>query len=207
MLRRMQNHDYQSRCIYMLTLTLADRSEPILGELTLDGEDRAYIAPSVLGKQVVVEWQALSCHYPQVSVVCIQLMPEHLHVVLFVRDRLPVHLGKLVGIVKNRCNKHYWKHQTEKGLLAPKGQQTPPPLFSENFQDTILSHEGQLENMIRYVKDNPKRAMVKRNNPELFKVVHQLRIGEQTFAADVATEPWTLVLEQWLAEDGRKRLG
>lgn len=106
----------------------------------------------------------------------VQLMEEHLHVVVFVKERLPKHLGKLIGIVKNRSNKHYWAMLTAQGRLAPKGQQTPPPLFAENFQDTILTHEGQLETMLKYVDDNPKRAMTKRQNPELFKVVRELKV-------------------------------
>ena len=176
MTRRMQDHDYQSRCIYMLTLALADRSQPLLGHLTLDAQGEATLKPSALGEAVVREWYALEREYPQLSILRVQLMEEHLHVVVFVKERLPKHLGKLVGIVKNRSNKHYWAMLTAQGRLAPKGQQTPPPLFAENFQDTILTHEGQLETMLRYVDDNPKRAMTKRQNPELFKVVRELKV-------------------------------
>ena len=176
MTRRMQDHDYQSRCIYMLTLTLADRSQPLLGHLGLDAQGEAMLTPSALGEAVVIEWYALENQYPQLRIMRVQLMEEHLHVVVFVKERIPKHLGKLVGIVKNRCNKHYWAMLTAQGRLAPKGQQTPPQLFAENFQDTILTHEGQLETMLRYVDDNPKRAMTKRQHPELFKVVRELRV-------------------------------
>ena len=176
MTRRMQDHDYQSRCIYMLTLALADRSQPLLGHLGLDAQGEAMLTPSVLGEAVVREWHALRATYPQLSIMRVQLMEEHLHVVVFVKERLPRHLGKLVGIVKNRSNKHYWAMLTAQGRLAPKGQQTPPPLFAENFQDTILTHEGQLETMLQYVDDNPRRAMTKRRTPGLFKVVRELRV-------------------------------
>ena len=176
MTRRMQDHDYQSRCIYMLTLALADRSQPLLGHLGLDAQGKAMLTPSALGYAVTREWYALEKDYPQLWIMRVQLMEEHLHVVVFVKDKLPKHLGKLVGIVKNRSNKHYWQALTAQGRLAPKGQQTPPPLFAENFQDTILTHEGQLETMLRYVDDNPKRAMTKRQNPELFKVVRELKV-------------------------------
>lgn len=176
MTRRMQDHDYQSRCIYMLTLALADRTRPLLGRLGTDAQGQPVLIPSALGEAVVSEWYALETEYPQLSIMRIQLMEEHLHVVVFVRERLPKQLGKLVGIVKNASNKHYWQALTAQGLLAPKGLQTPPPLFAENFQDTILSHEGQLETMLRYVEDNPKRAMTKRQNPELFKVVRELKV-------------------------------
>ena len=36
--RRCFNWDYTSRCIYMITITLADRSQPILGRLVGDGD-------------------------------------------------------------------------------------------------------------------------------------------------------------------------
>lgn len=176
MTRRMQDHDYQSRCIYMITLALADRSQPLLGHLSLDSQGKAMLTPSALGDAVAREWYTLEKEYPQLRIMRVQLMEEHLHVVVFVKEYLPKHLGKLVGIVKNRSNKHYWLALTAQGRLAPKGQQTPPPLFAENFQDTILTHEGQLETMLRYVDDNPKRAMTKRQNPELFKVVRELKV-------------------------------
>lgn len=65
---------------------------------------------------------------------------------------------------------------TAQGRLGAKGTETPPPLFSANFQDSILSHSGQLESMIRYVEDNPYRALVKRENRELFRVVSELKV-------------------------------
>lgn len=219
MTRRMFDHDYQSRCIYMLTLTLQDRTKPILGSLSWAGPVRcssvgcsgsapgslvecagpvrcssaATFTPSFLGTQVAAEWQNLCCDYPQLSIIRLQLMPDHLHVVLFVRERIPKHLGKLVGIFKNRCNKHYWQLLIEQGLLGPKGTGTPPSLFSQNFQDTILTHEGQLDTMVDYVDDNPYRALVKRDNPDLFKVVSQIEVGGISCAA---------IGNRWLLERG-----
>lgn len=203
MTRRMQDHDYQSRCIYMLTLALADRSQPLLGRLGLDAQGDAILKPSALGESVAREWYALEREYPQLRIMRVQLMEEHLHVVVFVKERLPKHLGKLVGIVKNRSNKHYWAMLTAQGRLAPKGQQTPPPLFAENFQDTILTHEGQLETMLRYVDDNPKRAMTKRQNPELFKVVRELRVKVMQPSCNEQNQlTFAAIGNQWLLERG-----
>ncbi len=44
------------------------------------------------------------------------------------------------------------------------------PLFDDNYDDSVCFREGQLENAIRYVLDNPRRAVIKRANPELFKL-------------------------------------
>lgn len=187
MMRRMVDHDYQSRCIYMLTLTLADRKSPLLGHLewrdnlnSAVGSVRCRSAASFihtpLGEKVAQEWHALCKDYPQLEIIYLQLMPEHLHVVLFVKERIPKHLGKLVGIVKNRSNKHYWQYLTMMGRLGAKGTETPPSLFGENFQDTILSHGGQLDAMVNYAKDNPYRALIRRENKDLFEVVKQLDV-------------------------------
>lgn len=195
MLRRMVDHDYQSRCIYMLTLTLADRKTSLLGRLewkkdlnsASNGSVRCSSAASCvltpLGEKVVQEWHALCNDYPQLKIIHLQLMPEHLHVVLYVKERIPKHLGKLVGIVKNRSNKHYWQYLTATGRLGVKGTESPPPLFSENFQDTILSHSGQLDAMVNYAKDNPYRALVKSENRDLFKVLTQLDVNGVKYAA------------------------
>ena len=50
-------------------------------------------------------------------------------------------------------------------------------LFSEGFQDTILFHEGQLDNMFGYLRDNPRRLAVKRLFPDLFRVVGRLKVA------------------------------
>lgn len=105
-------------------------------------QTRAAFQPTALGKQVEEEWHKLAEAFPQVQVLRVQLMPEHLHVVLFVKERIDKPLGKLVGIIKNQCNKHYWAQLTKAGQLRPKGEQTPPPLFSDNFQDTILTRSA-----------------------------------------------------------------
>ena len=199
MIRRMEHHDYQSRCIYMLTMTLADRSNPLLGTIkwqktTRHKSDAAFI-PSSLGKKVEEEWRSLCKAYPQLEIIHIQLMPEHLHVIIFIKEHIPKHLGNLVGIVKNRSNKHYWQMLTERNLLGAKGTETPPPLFSNNYQDTILSHSGQLQNMIDYVDQNPYRALVKQENPDLFKIVSEIKIDGQSFAA---------IGNQWLLDRAMK---
>lgn len=197
MSRRMVSHDYRSRCVYMLTLTLADRRSPLLGSLEWKGGLRcrsaASFTPSALGELVAAEWHSLCLAYPQLRIIRLQLMPDHLHVVLLVAERIPKPLGKLVGIVKNLSNKYYWKLLSEKGLLGPRGTGTPPPLFGENFQDTVLAHEGQLDAMVRYVNDNPYRALVKREHPDLFQVLAEVRVGNDVFAA---------VGNRWLLDRG-----
>lgn len=172
--RRQSEHDYTSRCIYMITISLYDRSIPLLGSLRWGDNNHAEFLPSPLGERVTAEWLALKEEYPQLSITHLQMMPDHLHIVLFVTKKLPLHLGKIIGKAKNRCNRHYWDSLIAAGRLGNKGTGAPPQLFCKGFQDTILRHKGQLETMLRYVDDNPRRALIKRENPQLFRVVRDL---------------------------------
>lgn len=60
------------------------------------------------------------------------------------------------------------------GSLA--AQAAGPRLFAPGFQDTILFHEGQLANMFNYLRDNPRRAAVKRFCPTLFKSAREIAV-------------------------------
>ena len=51
-------------------------------------------------------------------------------------------------------------------------------LFEKGYNDKILVHEGQLDNWKSYLDDNPRRLLLKRQNPELFTVLHDMDVAE-----------------------------
>ncbi|MBQ9556715.1 MAG: transposase [Muribaculaceae bacterium] len=164
MKRRNAFHDYRSRCIYMITLTVEGR-RPVLGELL--GPDKshveAWIKPSLLGERVMSCWREIAIHYPEVKPMEIQLMPDHMHGILFVTKQMPYHLGQVVNGFKIGCN------AAARELLGTT-------LWEEGYHDRILSHEGQLVTMVRYLQDNPRRLWLKRHHPEFFTVQHEVTI-------------------------------
>ena len=54
-------------------------------------------------------------------------------------------------------------------------------LFALGYHDSVLRGKGQLENMFRYIADNPRRLAMKRDNPQLFRVVNSLKVGGKNF--------------------------
>ena len=52
-----------------------------------------------------------------------------------------------------------------------------PGLWAPGYVDLILFRAGQLEKMIAYIRDNPRRLGVKRARPELFKVARDIEVG------------------------------
>lgn len=170
MKRRNAHHDYYSRRIYMITLVVEGR-KPVLGELCPpdDNHNEPWIKPSELGNRILENWTTIPSHYPEAHNLAIQLMPDHLHFILFVTKHVPYHLGKVVNGFKIGCNK------ASRELLGAA-------LWEEGYHDRILQKEGQLETMIRYLHDNPRRLWLKRHNPEFFTIQHEVKVGETTVA-------------------------
>jgi len=109
MLRRRVGHDYGSRHIYLITMTVEGR-RPILGTLVgnadaSDGSpDAPHVEPSPLGEAAQRYWLSIPDHYPEVKPLALQLMPDHLHGILFVTRRMEQHLGMVLKGFKAGCN-------------------------------------------------------------------------------------------------------
>lgn len=195
--RRCDGWDYKGRGIYMLTLTVEGR-KPILGNL-MGNESEAYIEMSDLGKAIAQEVEKIPSHYPQIRVLCKQVMPDHLHFVLFVQEALPVHLTSVITGFKTGCSRAFWLlHPAHKiagtehpvytnaggkevscaadfheAVNKPKRQ----GLWEAGYHDRILFHKDQLDAMIQYIHDNPRRLWLKRANPDLFRIRRQTMVA------------------------------
>ncbi len=180
MLRRMKNHDYYGRSIYMVTMTVEGR-KPLLGELkwsAADGGD-AHVEASLLGAEVERCWFEIQEHYPDVEPMKFQLMPDHVHGLIFVKKEQEAHLGQIIKGFKIGCSRAWWNLSG----ASSYNSKHRTPLFSPGYNDSILKRKGQLDIMIRYMDDNPRRLAIKRMNPDLFKVVRNMEIGGRSYAA------------------------
>ena len=200
-IQRCQLHDYREPCIYLITVTTGDR-KPLLGQVTGDVHV-AKVVLTELGMAVRYEINMLPKHYPQVQVLQYIVMPDHVHLILRVKERLSdsLPLGNIVAAWKHACGKAYsafingsLKAANPNGGLAQRktingnGMVSSRPLgkeafrslsdsqsetalaprylrlFSEGYNDSILRGREQLQHMIAYVRDNPRRLLLKRAN-------------------------------------------
>ncbi len=109
MLRRTPWHDYSRKGTYMLTLVVGGR-RPLFGKLKNATNDNtsAYVELSPLGEAIQKEEiKKISRYYPQVEVWKLCIMPDHLHLILRVKEDLPAgkHLGMVVAGFKGGCSK------------------------------------------------------------------------------------------------------
>ena len=133
------------------------------------------------------------------KVLAQMVMPDHVHLVIQVLEPLPQSIGAVVRGFKSGCTKAYkerWYCSGENAtevqggasenatevqgganenatvhfarIFAGRGSiWEPNPAY---YHERILHTPGQLRRMIDYVKDNPRRLWLKRNNPDLFKL-------------------------------------
>ena len=215
--RRLMGHDYSAPDAYMLTIVTEGRM-PVFG--TIEGNIRAermskdwpHLNLSPLGK-VVFEEEApkITKYYPMVELWRMTIMPDHIHMIIYIRKRLPEGktLGHIVAGFKSGCSRAWWRLQ-EKGKMplvanttstgaanrkaAPHMTAAPvqatsvacvnrPPLFSPGYNDRVLKNSRQLQAWKEYLIDNPYRLLVRRTLPSHFQRCLDIKIGDETFSA------------------------
>ena len=262
MKRRDDHHDYTERRMYMITLEVEGR-KPLFWHLVGNpfaeqgSEDEPRIELTELGKAVQSEWMGIHGYFPQIEVRAVQMMPDHMHGILFVQAPLPVHLGQVISGFKAGCRKaqkaletmaaaepqptakatsgapkdgtakatNAAKEPTTQAINgapkeasvkatseAPKEASTnnlpsspqvtalpsrrgqlPPvspspasrpyrPLFAKGYNDLILRSYEELPVWQNYLRDNPRRLMMKRLRPEWLRPFFGLRIGSQVYS-------------------------
>ena len=242
MKRRDDGHDYTERRMYMITIEVEGR-RPLFGRLkgnplAQDGSgDEPDIELTALGKAVRDEWLGIPRYFPQIEVMAVQMMPDHLHGILFVKERLPVHLGQVISGFKAGCRKVQRALaageaaageaaaeplRTEKGAAAepPRTEKEPlrtengaaaeppctekgalrtekgarslqaaaaplqlPTLFAKGYNDLILRSYDELPAWCNYLRDNPRRLLLRRACPQWLRPVFGITIGAYTCSA------------------------
>ena len=136
-------------------------------------------------------WHEIALRYPQIDVLAFQLMPDHFHGILFVKERIEKPLGKVLLGFKQGCNKAFRELVPSVPSVAVSQQQTGRAktdrkhglLFEPSFNDKLLLREGQMKHWNDYLRDNPRRLLMKREHPDLFRVQRDLTVGNMSFSA------------------------
>lgn len=181
-LRRKEEHDYTAACIYLITVTTMDRKR-VLGLLMGDSPDKAEIEPTVLGSYVAEAFRKAAAETTRkigcrVQVLHYQIMPDHFHGILYVRDTLPSDypLGKIIAAWKSDCTHALWK---DTSFCTQNFSSEKPSLFSRGFNDRILFRKGQLQTWIKYLEDNPRRLWLKVHFPDRLRKVYDFAAGKK----------------------------
>ena len=207
MLRRCVGHDYTNRQIYMITMVTEGR-RPLFGKVVgrsnaeSGSSDEPRVELSALGQRVADEWMGIPKYYPQVEIIALQMMPDHLHGIIFIKEKMEKDLSRIIRGFKTGCNRSYRElvlgvssvatesQQTEQGATQQtehrdrRGEdRTHGMLFARGYNDRLLLRSGQLDTWLKYLADNPRRLLMKREHPDLFRVKRGVEFAGQTFSA------------------------
>jgi hypothetical protein len=114
-------------------------------------------------------------------------MPDHFHGIIFVTKKMDIPLGNIINGFKSACTRAYREILTSPiGPTTCRARQvspSAPSLWEKGYHDRRLTREGQLQNMIDYVQDNPRRLFVRRQHADSFHVQQDVRWGDYSFMA------------------------
>ncbi len=140
------------------------------------------------------------------KIIAIQVMPDHMHFVLQVLEPMNRSVGEIIRSFKSTCTsiykrEYYSPTNPDDNNIAkndnPLGdfREVAPPqavvdfarIFASrgsiwlsdpaHYHERILLYKGQLQHMIDYVHDNPRRRWLKHANPDLFRIRQGIKVG------------------------------
>ena len=165
-LRRAPWMDYKDPSILMITLVTTNR-QPILG--ILKGET---IERTKLGQAIAEEINRIPTYNgaESIEIYSYVIMPDHVHILLRIHDRLPKHIGQYIAWFKIKCTDACY------ALTGGPVSETMRP-FAPDYHDRLLKGKNQLSHMVRYIQDNPRRLALKRANKDLFRIRQNQQIN------------------------------
>ncbi len=193
MKRRSNSHDYTSRGIYMITMATEGR-RPILGKIaelphSTDENPIAEVVLTPFGEKVKDCWFNIPQYHPMVKPLKLCIMPDHIHGLLFVKQDIGYHLGRIIWGFKVGTNQaarllgllpvlYTAELPQYTGQRHPKGEQrNHGVLWETGYNDRILQGKDQLERMNKYIDDNPRRWLIKHKHPEYFNIIASINVA------------------------------
>lgn len=176
---RAQWHDYTSRCLYMVTFNKAPDTPAlsnIKGKINKYGSE-ATVEITQYGLIVSEALQKISSIFPHIKIGKFVIMPDHLHIIIFVTENKGIPLGEIIRRLKKECTLMLNERFPELQIALRKGS-----MFANGFNDRIVHKAGMLEKFRRYIEDNPRRFYLKRCHPEFFNRAENICINNQVYS-------------------------
>lgn len=143
---RLKEYDYSKQGGYFITICLQNKQK-LLGEI-LDQKMNLNGA----GKMAQEEIVNLPERFPEIEIGEFIVMPNHIHLVIFIVDKTTETIGTITGILKSIITHKYT--QGVKNNNWPRFNKT---LFQRNFYEHVIRNEKDLETINEYIFNNPAK--------------------------------------------------
>ena len=168
---------WQGVAIYHVTASAVERHpvKAAFGELQwtmrANQVETANVVWSSLGRSIWNCIQEIPVRYPEIRICAARIMPDHLHMILHVTQRMDTSFNKVLRGWVCGCRK------------AAKECGLQEDVFSEKPFIRVMTYKGQLQTMVKYVLLNPYRMAVRQMFPQHFAILRGIAIAGQQYAA------------------------
>ncbi len=172
--RRLRGFDYSDGRAYFVTICAQDREcrfgEVVSGEMHLNQA----------GEMVDRWWRTLESRFPGLRRDAWQVMPNHLHGILFLPGRntnprpaavqhsgsaaAPPALSDVVGWFKTMTTNAYIR-----GVKTDRWPEFRRRVWQRDYHDRIIRNQAEIKRIRKYIADNPLRWHLDRENPEVMR--------------------------------------
>jgi len=146
---RLQDYDYSSAGAYFITICVKDRLPVLSSVCTSDTTGMPEAVLTELGIIVDNAIGNISRHYPDVELGNYVIMPNHVHMVLIIKDgtlqtdnnntnavKISTIISQMKGYISKKCCKTIWQ---------------------KSYYDHIIRNEHDFHEIMEYIDNNPAR--------------------------------------------------
>lgn len=173
-------HNYKAPFIYHLIFKKREECE-VFGVVRGDARiapglpGSAYIEESILGRVIAREIIGLQKRFPVFQNYQFKVMPDHVHLLLRVKDWLEFHLDYYLEDLFNVIANSY-SHLKGYEIKAEY-------IFQAGYCDKPLLLKRSLDGLFQYIRENPHRLAMRHQFPQFFQRSRKLRIGDVEYEA------------------------
>lgn len=172
-------------------VTLNTRGEaPVLssvrGKVDGTGADAPHCEYTELGKKVKEVVASIPSFHPSAEVIDAEIMPEHLHILLYLKPGGKEHLGKIVGGFMIGCSHAYWnvlgiEYSKANGGAPPNKSDYKytdrdhtrsyrgPALFVRGYNDVEPITPKEVQIKVNYIRDQARKRLIQGDHHECFR--------------------------------------
>lgn len=168
-------HNYHAPFIYHIILKKQAGVENfgiIKGDARIRPGDPGspYVEESLLGRTISKAIFRLQYAFPVLQIYRFAIMPDHVHILLRVKDWTEKHLDHYIYALTENIATAY-SYRTGRKVTVDN-------IFQPGYCDKPLLRNRSLDMLYRYIRENPYRLAVRRQFPQFFQRMRKLRIGD-----------------------------
>ncbi|MBD5224712.1 MAG: hypothetical protein HDS68_01925 [Bacteroidales bacterium] len=173
-------HNYHAPFIYHIIIKKRTGFEPF-GIVGGDARNPpgtagcAYIKETVIGQIIAKEIIRIQKTFPILQIYQFKVMPDHVHILLRVKEWSEHHLDHYIASIADNV--------AASCSIASKRKTSADEIFQPGYCDKPLLLKRNLDDLYRYIRENPHRLAMRQQYPQFFQRVRKLKIGENEYEA------------------------